>query len=102
MKLLKAENIVWIVLIVAFGWMSYYSFQQEERRTQRMDRCFTKAEGDTTALDICTQISSAANGAVASARSSTFPTQVLLLGVLFLFVLKLRRLEAEIKELKGK
>ena len=100
MKFLKIETIIWILMLVFFATTSFLDVQQDERRAERQERCFTQAKDDTTALDICSQISSAADGAVSSARRSTFPTSVLFLGLLALLTVRTYRLESKIKDLK--
>lgn len=102
MKIFRIENVILIGTVALYIGMQVYSLRKNDIRMERLERCFTQAKEDTTALDICSRISSAADGAVRSAQFSIYPFIVVLLGILALIAVKTRRLETEIKELKEK
>ena len=102
MKILKIENIIVILMVVFYAGTSLVSIKGDERLAEIQESCFTQAKDDTRAKDICFQISFATDSAVSSARRSTFPHFVLLLGLIALLTVKTRRLDAEIKNLTGR
>ena len=102
MKILKIENTILILMLVFFAGASILSINGDERLAEIQESCFTQAKDDASAKDICFQISSATNRAVSSARKSTYPIFVLLLGLIALLTVKTRRLDTEIKNLTGR
>jgi hypothetical protein len=102
MKILRTENIIYLLWIALYVGVQSYSLHVDDTRSERQERCFTQAKDDNLALNICSEISSAADGAVRSAHFSIFPDMVLLFGFVLSFAVKTRRLETEVKELKEK
>jgi hypothetical protein len=102
MKIFTIETILIIVWIALYMGVQFYSLHVDDTRSERQERCFTQAEDDSSALNVCSQISSATEVAIRSARFSMLPDFVLLFGFTTLFAVKTCRLERQLKDLKEK
>ena len=100
MNKFKTEYIVLIGMAILYIVLQAFSFNIDRRVEQRSEDCFSDAKDDRTARQVCSQISSSSYITAISAKMSLYPIIILIFGLIIVYAIKIRRLQAEVKELQ--